>query len=218
MQKENLYVAFLNALLGVAVTLLLKGNLLIYGLAFLIIVTMLFIERRWVYEKVFRRNPLVAAAGYAALVILMAGFFALVARSGRDTTLIVKTTRSYIRHLQPGEYAKSYELLSTISKKSYPLEKFIKDHQRSAIKVQDFTIEEVKVNEFDKNKAVVRVSSSFLIYGQNSLPLELVKEDGAWKMLFSPTLFAKKEGSSSATGRPRKQSQGNIGQALKSLF
>ncbi len=225
MSKGSLYAAFVNALFGVLLSLLLKGNVLIYSLTFVIFLTILFIERRWIYEKVFRQKTWRAVAGSTVLAGAMVGFFILVTGSNRDTSLIVKTAHSYFNHLRAGEYAQAYDKLSTISKKAYAKDSFVKDHQRSSIKIQDFRIDEVQFNEFDKRKAVVRISSPFSIYGQNSLSFELVKEE-EWRLVFSPTLIAQNTPKPAAAGSPsprreKKRSSGSpetVGRVLRSLF
>jgi hypothetical protein len=226
MDKQNLYVALLNATLGVVMSLLVKGSMLIYGLAFIITLTILFIERHRIYDKIFRRKPWLAATGGAVLVIAMAGMLALVTRSNRDRSLIIKTTHDFIDHLKPGEYPEAYEMLSDISKKAYPLDLFVKDNQRSSIQVQDFRIDGVEFNEFDKKKAVVKVSSPFLIYGQSSMSFELVKEDPGWRLVITPSLVQQKElqanQTSNSNGAPRstskRRSSGSMGGFLRSIF
>jgi hypothetical protein len=225
MNKESLYIAFLNALFGVVLSLLLKGNLLIYGLTFIIFVTILFIERRWVYEKIFKRKTWRAVAGYAILAMLMIGFASLVTRSNRDQTLIVKTAKNYLHDLKPAKYEQAYRWLSVQSKKTLPLDSFIKSHTRSAVDVHDFRIEQAELNEFDKTKAVVRVSSPFLIYGQNTTALELVKEEDEWRIVLSPQMIEAKNSQSTAissgtsTRKSKKRSSdGSAGRFLRSLF
>lgn len=224
MNKESLYIAFLNALFGVVLSLLLKGNLLIYGLTFIVVVTILFIERRWIYEKIFKRKTWRAVAGYACLGLLMIGFAFLVTRSNRDMSLIVKTARDYLSDLQPNKYPQAYEKLSTPSKKSIPLDLFIKNHTQASVTVHDFRIEQAELNEFDKSKAVVRVSSPFLIYGQNSVALELVKEEGKWWVVLSPQMIDQKNLQSTAANdsthrvKKRSSSSGKMGHFFRSLF
>jgi hypothetical protein len=220
MNKQNLYLALLNAAFGVALSLLLQGNLLIYGLAFVALFTILLLERHWIYEKVFRQRFWWAVTGYAALFIGIIGVLSLVTQSNRDRSFIIKTTHDFIDHLKPGEYDQAYALLSEISKKSYPLESFVKDNQRFSIKVQDFRIDGVEFNEFDKTKAVVKVSSPFLIYGQSSMAFEFVKEDSGWRLVFTPSLMQQKsvEASSSGTARTSPKRHSTLGGALRSLF
>jgi hypothetical protein len=226
MDKQNLYVALINAVAGVALSLLIKGNLLIYTLAFIALFTILLIERRRIYEKVFRGKFWWTVGGYAAVFFLMIGALTFVNRSNRDISLIIQATRDFVQHLKPGEYAKAYALLSDISKKSYPLEAFIKDNERSSVKIEDFRIDRVELNEFDKKKAVVRVSSPFLIYGQTSMSFESVKEDDGWRMVFTPSIIQQKtsqanssSGSGSRTTTKRRSSGGgSLGSAFRSIF
>jgi hypothetical protein len=224
MNKQNLYVALVNAVAGVAISLLLKGNLLIYGLAFIAILTILLIERRWIYEKVFRGKFWWTVTGYAVVFLAMIGAFYLINRANRDISLIIKATHDFVEHLKPGEYDKAYALLSDISKKSYPMDSFIKDNERSSVKIEDFRIDGVELNEFDKKKAVVKVSSPFLIYGQSSMSFESVKEDDGWRLVFTPSIIQQKglqanqatDGSTHPS--PKRRSSGGIGGALRSLF
>lgn len=189
MNKQNLYVAFFNSLLGVAVSLLLKGNLLIYALTFLIVLTILYIERNWIYEKIFRKKKWQAVLGYIAILGALVGFLVLVTEPSRDTTLIVNATHKFLDHLKPGQYEQAYQALTSTSQHNYPEENFLNDHEDLRIKVQDFRIDEIVFNEFDKKRALVKVSSSFSIYGQNSTALEVIKENGIWKISFSPTMI-----------------------------
>lgn len=189
MNKQNLYVAFFNSLLGVVVSLLLKGNLLIYALTFLIVLTILYIERTWIYEKIFRKKKWQAILGYAVMVAAMLGFLMLITEPSRDSTLIVNATHQFLDHVQPGKYEQAYQALTSTSQHNYSESNFINDHEDLRIKVQDFRIDEIVFNEFDKKRAVVKVSSAFSIYGQNSTSLEVVKENGVWKVSFSPTMI-----------------------------
>ena len=226
MDKQNLYVALLNAVLGVALSLMLKGNLLIYGLAFIALFTILLIERRRIFEKVFRGKLWWTVGAYATVFFIMLGILFMVNQSSRDIASIIEITQDFVAHLKPGEYDKAYALLSDISKKSYPLESFIKDNERSSVKVEDFRIDGVELNEFNKKKAVVKVSSPFLIYGQNTMAFESVKEEDGWRVVFTPAIVKQKgeqASSSSSDGNhssPRRHSSGggSLGSALRSLF
>ncbi len=77
MNKQNLYVSLVNTLIGLSFSLLLKGNVLIFVLAFIVLSTILFIERQWLYERVFRKKKWFAAAGYGAvaLIIIVTGLW-----------------------------------------------------------------------------------------------------------------------------------------------
>jgi len=224
MDKQNLYVALLNAAMGVAISLLLNGSLLIYALAFIALITILLIERRWIYEKVFRRKLWLSVIGYGGVCVAMVGVLCLVNRSNRDKAAILQTTHDFIGHLKPGEYDQAYALLSEISKKTYSKESFLKDNQRVSTKVEDFRIDGVEFNEFDKKKAVVKVSSPFTIYGQSSMAFEFVKEDIGWRLVFTPSIVQGKElqANQSNGGTPRassrRRSSGGLGGVFRSLF
>ena len=202
MNKQNLYVAFLNALLGVVLSLLLKGNLLIYVLTLVIVLTIIFIERRWIYEKVFQRKKWRAMLGYTVMLLAMVGFLLLITEPNRDISLIVSSTHHFLDHLQPGEYEQAYQALSEVSKKNYPEKDFVSDHENLHIKVQDFRIDEVALNNFDKKKAAVRVSSPFSLYGQNSFTLEVVNENGAWRVVINPSMIDHKTSLAETTREP----------------
>jgi len=189
MNKQTLYVAFFNSLLGVLVSLLLKGNALIYALTFVVVLTILFVERRWIYEKVFKKRAWQAIVGYLVMLAAMLGFLLLVTQPSRNTALVVEATHRFLDHLQPGQYEQAYEALSEASKQHYPESDFVDDHEALRIKVQDFRIDEIVFNEFDKKKAVAKVSSPFSLYGRNALSLDLVKEGKAWRVSFSPRMI-----------------------------
>lgn len=224
MTRQNLYVAVFNAFLGVIFSLLLKGNLLIYVLTFIMVGTIVFIEHKWVYEKVFRRRKWRAVAGYAVFVLAMAGFLILITRPNRDVALIVKSVHGFLDHLRPGEYDQAYEALSQISKKNYPLPEFLADHEKNKAQVQDFRIDQITLNEFDKKKAVVRISSPFSIYGQNNLAFEMVSEDEGWHVVMSPSMARPKtlvsedtEGEGGAR-KEKKRREGKVTHFFKSIF
>ena len=222
MTRQNLYVAVFNAFLGVVFSLLLKGNLLIYVLTFIMVGTIVFIEHKWIYEKVFRKRKWPAIVGYVIFVIVMAGFIVLITRPNRDVSMIVNNVHAYFDHLKPGEYPKSYDMLSDLSRKNYSLSDFIIDHDKARVEIRDFRIDEVTLNDFDKKKALVRISSPFSLYGQTSLSLELVKDDDGWRLVFSPSMVRNKntasadeENGKSLRKRPR---EGKVGHFFRSLF
>ena len=104
-----------------------------------------------------------------------------------------------------GDYRGAYEQLSAVPKKAYTLNNFINDHEENHIKVQNFRIDEVIFNEYDKKKAVVVVASPFMLYGRETLNMEMIKEEEVWRIVFSRTIFqpngpgqrkSKKEGGS----------------------
>ena len=45
------------------------------------------------------------------------------------------------------------------------------------MKTHDFTIDQVIFNRYDDKKAVAVISSAFLLYGHETLNLEMIKED-----------------------------------------
>ncbi len=189
MKKQTLYVAFFNSLLGIVLSLLLKGNLLIYGLTFIVLLTIIFIERQWIFEKIFKRRKGRAVLGYLVMLALMIGFLILLTQPNRDTYLIVQATHQFLDHIHPGEYEEAYKALSEVSKRNYSENDFTSDHDAFRITIQDYRIDEVLINEFDKKKAVVKVSSPFSMYGQNSLNLEVVNDKSGWHVAFSPSMI-----------------------------
>ncbi len=157
--------------------------------------------------------------------VAMLGAFSLINRANRDKSAIIQTTHDFIGHIKPGEYEKAYDLLSDTSKKSYPKDAFLKDNQKAAAKVEDFRIDGVEFNEFDKKKALVKVSSPFMIYGQTSMAFECVKQDDGWRLVFTPSIVQTKgmqASQSPSSGAPRstsrRRSSGGIGSVFKSLF
>ncbi|MBI2340105.1 MAG: hypothetical protein HYU99_07070 [Deltaproteobacteria bacterium] len=224
MDKKTLYVSFFNALIGVLVSLLLKGNLMIGVLIFIFLLTILWIERRWAFEKIFRKKVSFAVVGYAVFFLAVAGVLSLLTRSNRDSAVIVKQVGVYLDHLKPDEYKAAYGLLSAISKKNYSEAKFVSDHRRVGINVQDYRIDKVTINGFDTNKAVAEVSSPFLLYGQDTLALDLVKEGPEWKIVLSPTMVASSSRPSSPglpTGEEKekkKKGRGKVSNFFRSIF
>jgi len=224
MDRQNFYVAVFNAFLGVIFSLLLKGSLLIYVLAFIMVTTIVFFERKRIYEKVFHKNIWIAILGYGVLVGLMVGFLNLITRPDRDISLIIKSVQSFFQHLKPGEYDQAYASLSEISKKNYPEKDFVSDHEKSKVKIQDFRIDTVTLNEFDKKKAVVMLSSSFRLYGQNNLAIEMVKEEDRWNVVLSPSVVQTKNvptetpEPANAARKAKAKKGGKVSRFFKSIF
>ena len=188
MNKQNLYVSLVNTLIGLSFSLLLKGNVLICVLAFIVLSTILFIERQWLYETIFRRKIWVAVASYSALGVIMLITLIIFTQSSRDTSVIVKNVNSYFTNIKAGDYKAAYEQLSNVSKESYPLNAFVAAHSGNRMKLQDFRVDDVIFNRYDHKKAVVTVSSPFLIYGQDTLPMEVLKEDKGWRIVLSKSI------------------------------
>lgn len=188
-KKENLYITLINIFIGLGVTFLLKGSILAVILIVIAIGTVIFIERKWIYENVFRKKKLHAVAGYSLLATLILVFLFLITSTSRDTSHIVKLVNGFLQNVTSGDYRSAYEQLSEVSKKAYTLNDFVNDHVENRIKVQNFRIDDVIFNEYDKRKAVAVVSSPFMLYGRETLNLEMIKEEEGWRIVFSRTIF-----------------------------
>jgi hypothetical protein len=189
MKKENLYVTLINIFIGMGVSFLLKGSVLAVVLIVIMIGTIIFIERKWIYQNVFRRKKQYAVAGYSFLAALMLAFLFLITSPSRDTSHIIKLVNGFLQDVTAGDYRGAYEQLSEESKKAYTLNDFSNDHRENSIKIQNFRIDEVILNAYDKKKAVAVVSSPFTLYGRETLNQELIKEEGEWRIVFSRTIF-----------------------------
>lgn len=232
MDKNSIYVSLFNSLIGIALTVLVKGAVMIGGIICIAILTILWIERKWIYENIFKRRISHTITGYAAIVLLMAGVLTLLSQTDRDTSLIVKNVQTYLSFLNHDKYKQAYPFLSELSKKNYSADKFVDDHEKAKVVAQDFRINKVVLNEFDDSKALVEVSSPFNIYGQASLNLEMVKEKDEWHVVLNPqSLFAKaplptvSPASSQASNRSPsgsrdkdKKESGKVGKFFKGLF
>lgn len=183
MDKKTLYIALFNAFLGVMVSLLLKGNLLIYALVWLGLMTLVVMERKWIFQNIFRQNIWAARVGYCFLFAGMVLSFLLLTDSNLEVKGAVKTLKAFFNQIKQGKYESAYLLLSKDSQNEYPLTAFVTDH--ASIKIKHFRIDEAKLNEFNENKITLKVSSPFLIYGEKSQEIELVKEDEDWKIVLS---------------------------------
>ena len=212
MNKQNLYITLVNTVLGIGFSLLLKGNILVFVLAFIVVGTILFIERKWLNEKIFRNKKSWAVAGYATIAALMIVSLIVITKPSRETSAIVKTVHGFLDQVKMGDYKNAYEELALISHKTYTLNDFISDHTNNHIKIQDYRIDEVAFNKFDDHKAVAIVSSPFLIYGQDTLPIEMSKEENGWRIVFSKAIVQNR------TVTPKKKSNGAISGFFKKLF
>jgi amino acid transporter len=187
------------------VAFLLKGSMLAVVLIVIAIGTIIFIERKWIYENVFRGRKRYAVVGYSFLVTLMLIFLFLITSPSRDTSHIIKLVNGFLQNVTSGDYRGAYEQLSEVSKKAYALDDFVNDHVENRIKVQNFRIDEVIFNEYDKMKAVVVVSSPFMLYGRETLNLEMIKEEEGWRIVFSRTIFHAK-----ASGQGKSKKKGGL--------
>lgn len=212
MNKQNLYVSLINTLIGISFSLLLKGNVLICVLAFIVLITILFIERQWLYEKIFRKKKWFAVAGYGAVALIMVITLVIFTKSSRDTSVIVKNINLYFDNIKAGDYQAAYDQLSNVSKKAYSLNNFVADHSGNRMKIQDFRVDDVIFNRYDDKKAVATISSPFLIYGQGTLPLEVVREDEGWRIVLSEAIVENR-----IPGKEGKKS-GAVSKFFKKIF
>jgi amino acid transporter len=171
------------------VSFLLKGSVLAVVLIVIVIGTIIFVERKWIHENVFRRKWRYALVGYSFLAVLMLFFLFLITSPSRDTSHIIKLVNVFMQNVTSGDYRSAYEQLSEVSKKEYTLKDFVHDHLENHIKVQNFRIDEVIFNEYDKRKAVAVVSSPFTLYGRETLNLEIIREKDGWRIVFSRAIF-----------------------------
>ena len=196
------------------VSFLLKGSILAVVLIIIAIGTIIFIERKWIYENVFRRKRLYAVTGYSLLATFMLVFLFLITSPSRDTSHIIKLVNGFLQNVTSGDYRDAYKQLSDVSKKAYTLNDFVNDHVENRIKVQNFRIDEVIFNEYDKRKAVVVVASPFMLYGRETLNMEMIKEEEGWRIVFSRTIFRP-----NASGQVKsKEKGGYITNFFKKLF
>jgi hypothetical protein len=212
MKKENLYVTLINIFIAMGVSFLLKGSILAIVLIVIMIGTIIFVERKWIYENVFRRKKQYAVAGYSFLTALMLVFLFFVTSPSRDTSHIIELVNGFFQHVTAGDYPGAYEQLSEVSKKAYTLNDFANDHAENRIKVQNFRVDEVIFNKYDKRGAVAVVSSPFTLYGRETLNLETVKEEDGWRIVFSRTIFH-----TNTTGQKKKKG-GIVTNFFKKLF
>lgn len=151
----------------------------------LVAVTVIFIEREWLNEHIFRGRRSNALTAYVFLIALfLAGLF-IASEPMRKTSAIIASTNAFFNDVKSGDHRGAYAYISKASQQSYPLADFIGDHTSERVKIKDFTIDQVTFNKFDNKKALAVVSSPFRLYGHETLNLELVKEDAAWRVVFS---------------------------------
>ena len=86
------------------VSFLLKGSILAVVLIIIAIGTIIFIERKWIYENVFRRKRLYAVTGYSLLATFMLVFLFLIASPSRDTSHIIKLVNGFMQNVTSGDY------------------------------------------------------------------------------------------------------------------
>ncbi|MBA4416899.1 MAG: hypothetical protein C0392_03155 [Syntrophus sp. (in: bacteria)] len=221
-KKENLYIALINVFIGLGISLLLKGSILAVALTVIVIGTIIFIERKWIYETIFRRKKRYAVAGYFILAALVVVFLFLITTQSRDISHIIKQVNGFLQDITTGKYRSAYEQLSEESKKAYTLNDFTNDHGGNGIKIQNYRIDEVIFNKYDERKAVAMVSSPFTLYGRETLNLEMIKEKEGWRIVFSRTIFHPntpgQEKSKRLDQEKSKKKRGSITNFFKKLF
>lgn len=191
MNKQGLYITIINTFIGLGSSLLLKDNALVaWVIAGLVIGTILYIERAWLTEHLFRNKWSYTYSAFAVLaVIFLVGLF-FATEPMRKTSAIIASTASFLNGVQAGDYKNAYKNLSHTSLQDYSLNDFTADHSNGRVKIKDFTIDQVTFNKFDSNKALAIVTSPFKIYGHETLNLELVKEEGVWRVVISRKIVA----------------------------
>jgi hypothetical protein len=219
LNKQGIYIAIINTLIGLGTSLLLKDNAVVACIiTALIIGTILFIERAWLNEHLFRQKKHIALAAYSGLAItFLVGLF-FVTEPMRKTSAIVARTTSFLNCIKSGNYNDAYTHISRASRQGYPLADFIRDHTTAHIKIQDFTIDQVTFNKFDDKKALIAVSSPFMLYDHATLNLELIKEEGAWRIVFSRKTVVTEPPSKSLKPPKTKRKNGAITNLFNSLF
>ena len=215
MNRQSIYITLINTFIGMGASLLLKDNVLLaLILSFLVIGTIIFIERKWLDERIFRKKKWYAIAAYSALAVTFIIGLSFVSKPSRDTSRIITSINVFLNDIKTGDYKGAYEQLSSASKKAYPLNDFTSDHSNHRISIQDFTIEQVIFNKYDDKKTVAVLSSPFLLYGHETLQLEMIKEDQRWRVVFSRKIAT---GEASASSNSRKR-DGVITNLFKKLF
>jgi hypothetical protein len=217
LNKGSIYITLTNTFIGISASFLLHSSTVIaFVVSFLTIGTILFIERKWVNEKIFRQKKWCAIAAYSFLaVLLIVGLFFLT-KPNREMSLVLKNVHIYLNDIKAGDYRGAYEQLSSTSKESYPLDYFIKYHSSNNIKIQDFTIDQAMFNQYDNKKAEVVVKSPFLLYGREKLDLEMIKEGKKWCVVINRMVIPDKTSVATKIGNSKKS--GVITSFFKKLF
>lgn len=216
MNKQGLYITIINTFIGLGTSLLLKDNaVVICVIAGLVIGTILYIERAWLTEHLFRNNWRYTYSAYVvvAVIFLVGLFFAT--EPMRKTSAIIASTTSFIDGVKSGDYKGAYTKLSHTSQQDYSLDDFSADHANGRVKIQDFTIDQVTFNKFDSKKALAVITSPFKIYGHETLNLELAKEEGAWRVVLSRKTVTTEK---TALSPKAKKKGGAVSNFLNSIF
>ena len=206
----------INSFIGIAASLLLKDNAVVaWIIGGLVVTTVMYIERGWLQEHIFRNRRSSAFIAYSILAaVFLTGLF-LATEPMRKTSAIIESTTTFLNGIKSGDYKSAYARLSFSSRQGYKLADFIEDHSKNHIKFKDFTIDQVTFNKFDNKKALATVSSPFSLYGHETLNLELIKETGEWRVVFSRNVVL--AGKTLSSGKLNKKG-GAISNFFNSLF
>jgi hypothetical protein len=185
LNRQSVYIAIINTLIGLSVSLLFKDNTaIVLVISGLVLGTILYIERKWIVANIFRhRSGMAIVTAILLFALFVAGFMAITSPQ-RKTHAAIRAVSAFLGELKAGRQSNAYNLLSKSSRDAYLPKDFISDHSGSG-KVREFTIEQVILNSFDKNKARVKVSSPFQIFGHDSLDVDLVRESEEWRIVLS---------------------------------
>lgn len=214
MKKEGFYATLINTLVGMGIFPLLKGNLLALVLITIFIITLIILERKWIYRVIFRRKRNFAIAGYFGLVAVFLITLFVLTTPTRETSVIVKQVNGFLHKVTKGHYQDAYKHLSDESKKAYPLREFSRDHTKNRVKIQNFVIQDVTFNKYDKSEAAVVVAAPLKLYDRDAISLDMVKENGEWRVVFSRSIVTC---DAAATAVPVKK-EGAFVQFFKGLF
>jgi hypothetical protein len=183
LNRQSLYVAIINTMIGVGASLLFKDNLAIaWVLMVLVLITIIYIERAWLFVNVFRSRLGIAVATATLMAALFLAGLVVTTEPQRKTRAVVRTITLFLGSLKSNNQSAAYNLLSRSSRETYLRADFIGDHS-GCRRLKDFTIEQVTLNHYDGNKAHVQVSSPFQIFGHGTTNMELVREMGEWRVV-----------------------------------
>jgi hypothetical protein len=216
LNKQGIYITLVNAFIGIVASLLLKDNAVVaFIIITLILGTVMFIERASLNAFLFGNHKHYALAAYAVLGIVFLSGLYLVTQPMRKTSAIVASATTYLDGIKTRDYKSAYASLSNESRQRYPVTAFVEDHANGRVEIQDFTIDQVAFNKFDNKKAVATISSPFGIYGHETINMELIREEGAWRVVFSRNIVSTRIPAPSP--KPKKTG-GAITNLLNSLF
>jgi hypothetical protein len=173
-------------MIGVSASLLFKDNYaLVMAAIGLVIGTILYIERKWIFSNIFRQKLGAAIAATVLVLGLFAAGFVQITAPQRKTKAAIRTVTTFLGELKAGRQTTAYNLLSKSSRDSYLHKDFIADQSGGLLKIKDFTIEQVNLNKYDANKARVIISSPFQIFGHANMDMDLVRENSEWRIVLT---------------------------------